>query len=99
MRPGPIDSFSSAGKRLACCALAALAACAGIARGADLLEIYRQAQAADTQYAAARASWAAAQEKLPQGLSGLLPSASVGVTLQNSERDTRSATTGTVVPG
>src|SRR5687768_5296171 len=69
------------------------------ADGADLLEIYRLAQSADTQYAAARASWAASQEKLPQGLSGLLPSASVGVTVQNSERDTQSATTGTVVPG
>jgi outer membrane protein len=68
------------------------------ADAADLLEIYRLAQSADTQYAAARASWAASQEKLPQGLSGLLPSASVGVTVQNSERDTRSATTGTVVP-
>ena len=51
------------------------------ADGADLLEIYRLAQSADTQYAAARASWAASQEKLPQGLSGLLPSASVGVTV------------------
>jgi outer membrane protein len=69
------------------------------AQSADLLEIYRLAQSADTQYAAARASWAASQEKLPQGLSGLLPSASVGVTVQNSERDTRTATTGTVVPG
>jgi outer membrane protein len=69
------------------------------ADGADLLEIYRLAQSADTQYAAARASWAASQEKLPQGLAGLLPSASVGVTVQNSERDTRSATTGAVVPG
>ena len=69
------------------------------ADAADLLEIYRLAQSADTQYAAARATWAANQEKLPQGLSGLLPSASVGVTVQNSERDTRSATTGTVVPG
>jgi outer membrane protein len=69
------------------------------ALGADLLEIYRLAQSADTQYAAARAAWAASQEKLPQGLAGLLPSATVNVNVQNSERDTRSATTGTVVPG
>jgi outer membrane protein len=71
----------------------------GVAHSADLLQIYRLAQSADTQYAAARASWAATQERLPQGLSGLLPSASVNVGIQNSDRETRSATTGTVVPG
>jgi outer membrane protein len=86
-------------RTLASAAASLLVAVTGAAHGADLLEIYRLAQSADTQYAAARASWAASQEKLPQGLSGLLPSASVGVTVQNSERDTRSATTGTVVPG
>src|SRR5688500_3898139 len=69
------------------------------ADGADLLEIYRLAQSSDPQYAAARASGAASRAKPPQGLSGLLPSASVGVTGQSSERDTRTATTGTVVPG
>ena len=43
------------------------------AHGADLLEVYKQAQQGDVVYAAARAAWTAAQEKLPQGRSGLLP--------------------------
>ena len=41
--------------------------------GADLLEVYRQAQKADAVYASARAAWAAAVERLPQGRAGLLP--------------------------
>src|SRR3970040_3061782 len=52
-------------------------AVATAANGADLLEVYRMAQTADAQYSAARAAWSAGQEKLPQGLSGLLPSATV----------------------
>ena len=60
------------------------------ASGADLLEIYRLAQASDSQYAAARAAWSAGQEKLPQGLAGLLPSASVSASTQYNDRETRS---------
>ncbi len=60
------------------------------ASGADLLEIYRLAQSADTQYAAARAAWSAGQEKLPQGLAGLLPSATVSASTQQSDRELRS---------
>ena len=60
------------------------------ANGADLLEIYRLAQSADTQYAAARAAWSAGQEKLPQGLAGLLPSATVSASTQQSDRELRS---------
>jgi outer membrane protein len=86
--------------RLLALSFAALtAAAAGPAPGADLLEIYRLAQSADTTYAAARAGWAATQERLPQGLSGLLPEAIATLNSQHSDRDTRSATTGTVVPG
>jgi outer membrane protein len=59
------------------------------ASGADLLEIYRLAQASDAQYASARASWSASQEKLPQGLAGLLPSASVSAFSQYNDRDIR----------
>jgi outer membrane protein len=99
MGRAPRGARESARRLLALCAIPCLLLSVSAARGADLIEIYRLAQSADTQYAAARAAWAASQEKLPQGLSGLLPSASVGVTIQNSERDTRSATTGTVVPG
>ena len=71
-------------------ALLALLLAVPAARGADLLEIYRMAQGADAQYAAARAAWSAGQEKLPQGLSGLLPSASISASSQYNDRDLRS---------
>ena len=48
------------------------------------------AQAADATYAAARASWSAGQERLPQGLSGLLPSATVSANTQTNDRESRS---------
>ena len=69
---------------------AILLATATAANGADLLEIYRLAQTADAQYAAARAAWSAGQEKLPQGLSGLLPSATVSASSQYNDREIRS---------
>src|SRR5262245_14191301 len=70
---------------------AALAALVGSSAGtaADLIEIYRAAQSADAVYAAARASWAAGQEKLPQGLAGLLPSATLSGNTQLNDRDFR----------
>ena len=40
---------------------------------ADLMDIYREALDQDAQYAAARAEHKAAQEKIPQGRAGLLP--------------------------
>ncbi len=43
------------------------------ALSADLLQVYREALVNDAQYAAARATAEAGREKLPQGLSGLLP--------------------------
>jgi outer membrane protein len=54
------------------------------------MDIFRMAQTADAQYAAARASWSAGQEKLPQGLSGLLPSAAISANTQYNDRDTNS---------
>jgi outer membrane protein len=66
-----------------------LLATASAANGADLLETFRLAQTADAQYAAARAAWSAGQEKLPQGLSGLLPSATVSASSQYNDRETR----------
>ena len=57
--------------------------------GADLLDVYRQARASDATYAAARATWAAAQERIPQGRAGLLPLASLSASLQQTERTTR----------
>ena len=62
---------------------------APIARAADLMEIFRMAQGADAQYAAARATWSAGQEKLPQGRSGLLPSATLSANTQYNDRETR----------
>ena len=56
------------------------------ARGADLLDVYRQAYAADAVYSSARAAWTAAQEKLPQGLAGLLPTISATGSTQYNER-------------
>src|SRR5512145_2239951 len=61
-----------------------------VARAADLMEIFGMAQSADAQYAAARAAWSAGQEKLPQGRSGLLPSATVSASTQYNDRETTS---------
>lgn len=43
------------------------------AHAADLMAIYREALEQDAQYSSARAAHLAAQEKLPQGRAGLLP--------------------------
>jgi len=53
------------------------------------MEIYRSAQTSDATYAAARAAWAAGQEKLPQGLAGLLPSATLSGSTEYNVRDFR----------
>ena len=64
--------------------------CSGAqAVAADLLEIYRLALASDPVYSSARAGWTASQEKLPQGLAGLLPQASVSASTQYNDRDLR----------
>jgi outer membrane protein len=46
---------------------------AATAHGADLLGLYREAQIQDAQFAAAKAQFIAAQERLPQGRALLLP--------------------------
>lgn len=48
------------------------------AQAVDLLHTYQQALANDAQFASARATLAAGQEKLPQGRAGLLPTVGVG---------------------
>jgi len=68
---------------------AALLAAATAVQGADLLDIYRQARESDAGYAAARATWAATQEKLPQGRAGLLPQANLSASTQYNDRDIR----------
>ena len=49
---------------------------AGPARGADLLQVYRDALANDATYASARATRDAGLENLPQGLAQILPTVS-----------------------
>ncbi len=46
---------------------------AGAAQGDDLLQVYRAAQKSDPALAAARASWEATQERVPQARAALLP--------------------------
>ena len=66
-----------------------LAACTATqtSDAADLLSIYREAQTADAVYASSRASYLAGQEKLPQGLSGLLPAVTLSGNTQYNDRD------------
>src|SRR5450830_2092420 len=47
--------------------------CSLQAQAADLIQVYQQALANDAQYASARAALSAGMERVPQGLSGLLP--------------------------
>jgi outer membrane protein len=62
------------------------------AAGEDLLQIYREAQQNDPTLAAARASWVATQERVPQARSGLLPfvSASGAANLNNFDETVHS---------
>jgi len=69
--------------------IALLLACASAACGADLLDVFKQAQSADTTYAGARATWSAAQERIPQGRAGLLPLASLSGSAQQNDRTIR----------
>ena len=54
---------------------------------ADLLQIYRDAQANDALYAAAKANLEAGQEKLPQARAGLLPTLGVTGNTQWNENE------------
>lgn len=58
------------------------------ASAADLLQVYRDAQANDAQFASARAQLLATREKLPQGRAGLLPqiSGTVGASRTNVDQ-------------
>jgi len=55
---------------------------------ADLMDIYRDALEHDAQYASARAAHMAAQEKLPQGRAGLLPTISLSGLLRRQRINT-----------
>ncbi|MDP2808562.1 MAG: TolC family outer membrane protein [Rhodocyclaceae bacterium] len=72
---------------------------AGIAHGADLLSVYRDAVTHDAQFASARAALDAGREKLPQGRSGLLPTIGLGAsTIWNETESTRRVNGATAVP-
>ncbi|MDB5810250.1 MAG: type secretion outer membrane protein TolC family [Betaproteobacteria bacterium] len=71
----------------ACIVLCAMAPLDASAAAADLLSIYREAQTADPVYSGARATYAAGQEKLPQGLAGLLPGVTATGNTQYNDRD------------
>jgi len=73
-----------------------LALCfAGSVQAADLMQVFRDAQGFDAQYAAARAARDAGIEKLPQARAALLPG--IKLTAQRTEHDseTRVRSTGT----
>jgi outer membrane protein len=76
-------------RTLTAVSIACALALSPVAKGADVVQIYRSAQASDAQFAAARASWAASQERLPQGRAGLLPSVSVSAFTQSNDREIR----------
>ncbi|GIX29039.1 MAG: outer membrane protein [Burkholderiales bacterium] len=71
----------------------ALLLLAGAAQAEDLLSIYREATLKDAQYQSARAAFQAAQELLPQGRAGLLPSATLSASRNYNDVD--SSTRGT----
>ena len=73
-RGGASGSFP--GRLLGGALLTASLLVASPAFSADLMQVYRDALAADAQYAAARATAAAGREKLPQGEAGLMPTIS-----------------------
>lgn len=64
-------------------------ALSGAAHAADLLDVFHQAQTADATYAGARATWAAAQERVPQGRAAMLPLASLTASAFENDRNTR----------
>ena len=60
----------------------------GTARAADLVELYQAAQQHDPVYAAAKSTWSAAQEKLPQARALLLPDVSLSASTSYTSADT-----------
>lgn len=72
----------------------ALAGIALNAHAADLLQVYRDAQRYDAQYAGARASRDAGLEKLPQARAGLLPTLGLTANQTRTELETTSRASG-----
>ena len=65
---------------------------------ADLLEVFKLARSRDPVYATARATWAAAQEKIPQGRALLLPAISASANTNYNDREI-AFRNGTSAPG
>ena len=72
---------------LAMAAALGLGAIAGLAKGEDLLQIYREAQQNDPTIAAAKANWQASQEAVPQARAGLLPNAQASGAASENQYD------------
>ncbi len=68
--------------------LALTLALAPAVHAANLSDVFRDAQAYDAQYAAARAAWQAGQEKTAQGRAGLLPQVNLSGNVRYNEADT-----------
>ncbi len=64
------------------------------AHGADLLQVYQQALTNDAQYASARSTLAAAQERIPQAKSALLPNVSFSGSNTRFEAQSRGGSNG-----
>ena len=75
------------------CVALGLLSCAAPAFPVDLLQVYRDALTNDQQYVAARAAAEALREKLPQGLSTLLPT--IGATANTTWNDNKYSTDST----
>ncbi|MGA7178830.1 MAG: TolC family outer membrane protein [Thiobacillaceae bacterium] len=73
-------------KHLALILAAAISAPA--ANAENLSEVYRDALAFDAQYASAKATYQATQEKLPQARAGLLPNISANANISHNKVDT-----------
>lgn len=65
------------------------------AHGADLLDVYREAERNDPRFRAATATYRAAQERLPQARAGLLPL--IGATADTTRNDNRVRTEAGIV--
>jgi outer membrane protein len=72
-----------------CISFLAAALLASQTWAADLLSVYRDAQVEDAAYAAAKAQFIAAQEKLPQARALLLPSVNFGAGTHYNSVDTQ----------
>ena len=72
---------------------------AGAAAAADLLSTYRDAVAADAQYAAARATFVASRERVVQAKAGLLPQVTANANLNYTSLDVNFIGTAAAAPG